>query len=82
MSTPTFNPNLPADHSPLSSAEMRDQLNALQAQIEDLAAQVANCAPRPTALAPMNIPISNPPTQSQVDQIREQLDVLLTTLQG
>jgi hypothetical protein len=31
-----FDPTLPASGSPLSSAEMRNQLNALKALIDDL----------------------------------------------
>jgi hypothetical protein len=41
----TFNPNLPADHSPLSSAEVRGQLNGLKALIDDLQSQLAPLVP-------------------------------------
>ena len=36
-----FNPNLPADHAPLSSAEMRGQLNALKALVDAQQIQLA-----------------------------------------
>jgi hypothetical protein len=41
----SFDPNLPADHSPLSSAEMRNQLNALKALNDDLLQQLAPLVP-------------------------------------
>jgi len=41
-----FNPALPADHSPLSSAEMRSQLNALNDQLAALQAQLAPLVPQ------------------------------------
>jgi hypothetical protein len=41
----SFDPNLPADHSPLSSAEMRNQLNSLKALIDDLQQQLAPLVP-------------------------------------
>jgi hypothetical protein len=40
-----FNPALPADHSPLSSAEMRSQLNALNDQLAALQSQLAPLVP-------------------------------------
>jgi hypothetical protein len=41
----SFDPNLPADLSPLSSAEMRTQLNALKALNDDLQQQLAPLTP-------------------------------------
>jgi hypothetical protein len=41
----TFNPNLPADYSALSSAEMRNQLNALKALVDGMQLQLAPLVP-------------------------------------
>ncbi len=37
----SYDPSKPADHSPLSSSEMREQLNALKALIDAQAAEIA-----------------------------------------
>jgi hypothetical protein len=38
MSTPILDPSLPADHSPLSSGEMRGQFQAIQNNFDDIRA--------------------------------------------
>ncbi len=47
-----FNPNLPADHSPVVAAELRSQLNALKALIDAQGTQITTLtqqlASRPT----------------------------------
>ena len=48
MPGPAFNPNLPANNSPIVAAELRNQLNALQDQITALQQQVGSRAARPT----------------------------------
>jgi hypothetical protein len=40
-----FDPNLPVEDSPLDAVEMRGQLNALKALIDDLQAQIAALVP-------------------------------------
>ena len=45
-----FNPNLPADHSEIVAAELRDQLNALKALNDAQAAQIAALTSRVQAL--------------------------------
>ena len=47
MPGPAFNPNLPANNSPIVAAELRNQLNALQDQITALQQQVGSRAARP-----------------------------------
>jgi hypothetical protein len=54
-----FNPNVPADHSPLSSAEMRDQFQAIQNNV-DAVREVL------TFVQPLGLTVSNPPTHSGV----------------
>jgi hypothetical protein len=36
MSSPVLDPNLPADHSPLSSEEMRGQFQAIADKLDEL----------------------------------------------
>jgi hypothetical protein len=50
-----FNPNVPADHSPLSSAEMRNQFQAIQNNV-DAVREVL------TFVQPLGLTVSNPPT--------------------
>src|SRR5690349_3088379 len=96
-----FDPNLPANNSPLSSAEMRNQflglkqfintqsaqiltlqnqVAGLQTQINDLnankatPADIENAIQNETAgncanINPLEIGISNPPTQGEVEAI-------------
>ena len=40
MSTPILDPILPADHSPLSSGEMRGQFQAIASALDDLRARL------------------------------------------
>jgi hypothetical protein len=39
MSTPILDPSLPADHSPLSSGEMRGQFQAIRNNFDDIRAR-------------------------------------------
>ena len=68
-----FNPNVPADHSPLSSAEMRGQFQAIQNNV-DAVREVL------TFVQPLGLTVSNPPTQAQVQAIANKLDELINTL--
>ena len=73
MSTPILDPSLPADHSPLSSGEMRGQFQAIQNNFDDLRARLI-------AVTPLGLTVSNPPTQADVQAIADKLDELLNTL--
>ena len=82
-----FNPNLPANHSPIVSQELRDQLNALKALIDakpsmdDVnAAIVANSAANPGDITYTQMVPSNPPTQSDLQTVIELLNSLITAL--
>ena len=78
--TPTFNPNLPATGTTLSSQEMRDQFNALKGQVDEVQDIADTSAVNPTNLLPLSLDISDPPTQAQVEAIRDQLNALLGAL--
>jgi hypothetical protein len=68
-----FNSNVPADHSPLSSAEMRDQFQAIQNNIDAVREQLQ-------IVQPLGLTVSNPLTQVQVQAIANKLDELINTL--
>jgi hypothetical protein len=42
---------------------------------------IADTARNPTTLTPLNMTVSDPPTQAEVQQIASQLDALLAELQ-
>lgn len=71
-----FDQTLPADHSPIVAAELRNQLNALNdavsaqpgfADIDGaiLAGAAGNC----NSVPPPVLPVSDPPTQAEVQAI-------------
>ena len=82
-----FDPNLPADHSPIVAAELRNQFNNLNTQIGTLPAgpDVDNAirdqaAKNVDALTPLAQSISSPPTQAQVQALQDKLNALITAL--
>ena len=83
-----YDPNLPASHSPIVSAEFRVHFNALKALIDaklDLsAAQDAialNSANNVDTFTPLTLTVSNPPTQAQVQAVVNKLNDLILALQ-
>ncbi|MEI6192962.1 MAG: hypothetical protein WCS42_01380 [Verrucomicrobiota bacterium] len=82
-----YNPDLPAANSPSSSAEMRAQLNGLDAKIGDCATQAslndainAGAAANCDGVAELNLTVSNPPTQAQMQSLADKVDELIRTL--
>ena len=75
MSTPILDPSLPADNSPLSSAEMRGQFLAIAGMLDEIRGRLVS-------LTPLGLTVSNPPTQAEVQAIADKLDALITTLSG
>jgi hypothetical protein len=73
MSTPVLDPSLPADHSPLSSGEMRGQFQAISSMFDDLRSKLLS-------LTPLGLTVSNPPTQADVQALADKLDELINTL--
>jgi hypothetical protein len=73
MSTPILDPNVPADHSPLVSGEMRGQFQAIQNNFDDLRARLI-------AVAPLGLTVSNPPTKADVQALADKLDELINSL--
>jgi len=75
-----FNPALPAQGSLISSAELRDQFNALKGQVDEVQDIANSSASNPTNMLPLSLDISDPPTKPQVEAIRDQLNALLGAL--
>ena len=81
-----FDPSLPADHSPNSSAEMRGQLTALKALIDAQQAQIAalqsalsGTAQNPN-LGTLNLSLDDPPNRPQVQAMLDQLNTMLNQI--
>ncbi len=69
MPDPILDPSLPADHAPLSSAQMRGQFQAI--------------ANRFARVAPVNLletTVSDPPTQAEVQALADKIDELIIAL--
>ena len=106
-----FNPSLPANNAPISSAELREQFSGLNDLISesadnanqaltnvasDLQAGIDNAtafmqgqlntaiqeetAALPASVSPLELTISDPPTQEEVQNIANKLDELLHVL--
>ena len=73
MTYRTLDPSLPADNSPLSSSEMRDQFQAIADDLGGIHARLL-------AVAPLGLTVSNPPTQADVQAIADKLDELINSL--
>ncbi|HSU55505.1 MAG TPA: hypothetical protein VLT36_15730, partial [Candidatus Dormibacteraeota bacterium] len=77
-----FNPALPANNSPVSSSELRDQFTGLKDYVDDVANDlnmnigdaVTNNAAGPVQLiSELALTVSNPPTQAQMQQVVDKL---------
>lgn len=64
----------------VESQVLRDQFNALNDRITDVDDIASNSARNPEHVQPLNLPISNPPTQAQVEAIRDKLNELRAAL--
>ncbi len=83
-----YDPDFPPDHQPLNGAPFRDQFNALKAQIDtqaaqiaDLQAQLAGKAANPAGVAPVSLPFHDPVQPADVQPIVDQFNALLAALQ-
>ena len=89
-----FDPTKPANNAPLAAAEMRNQLTALKALVDDLQSQLDalptspdllnaisdNSAANVNAVTPLNLTVSDPPTQAETQAIADKLNEVLTAL--
>jgi hypothetical protein len=72
-----FDPNLPATNTPLSSAQMRAQLTGLKAIADQVRAERASHI---NDVAELNIMASDPPTVSEMQQVIDKLNEVITAL--
>ena len=84
-----FNPSLPANNSPVSSSELRDQFSGLKDYVDDVAndlnmnindAVVNQTAGNVSTIAELSLTVSNPPTQAQMQQVVDKLNQLIHKL--
>ena len=68
-----FDNTLPADHAPVVSSELRNQLNGLADQI---ATKASNC----DAVVPLNIPFHDPPTRDEIQAVNDKLTETINAL--
>ena len=80
---------LPANNSPISSSELRDQFSGLKDYVDDVANDlnmnindaVANqTAGSVSTVAELSLTVSNPPTQAQMQQVVDKLNQLIHKL--
>ena len=83
-----FDPTKPANNSQMSSAEMRNQFNALKTLVDAQAAQIAALQ---TALAgkalmptmdPFDSALNDPPTAADVQKVVDWMNNVLSELNG
>ena len=89
-----YDPTKPANGSPIVSAELRNQFTALKALVDDLQSQIDalptspdilnaisdNSAANVNAVTPLNLTVSNPPTQAETQAIADKLNEVLAAL--
>jgi len=86
-----YDPTKPANNSPLSSAEMRNQFNALKELIDPLVthdqllisinnAVNDGASANSNSVGSLNLTVSDPPTQAEMQGIADKLDELITAL--
>ena len=82
-----FDNSLPADHAPVVSSELRNQLNGLNDNINakpsmaDVTNAIATTAARNCdAVVPLNIPLHDPLTRAEGQAILDKLNEALATL--
>jgi hypothetical protein len=86
--TMPFDPTLPANNSPVSSAELRGQFTSLQTAINDrvtaadLGTATQELAMRPLAVDALSLTVSDPPTQAEVQSIADKLNELIGALKA
>ena len=81
-----FDPNKPANNSPASSAEMREQLTSLNADIQqrvtftDLSNAIANTSNNSNNVSPLGQGADGSYNQSQMQDLINKVDELITAL--
>ena len=74
--------SLPADNSPISSAELRGQFQAIQDTLNDLTNKIDNLNNRIMAIPDFGLNASDPPTFGEVQAIADALQSTIGTLKS
>ena len=84
-----YDPNFPPDNQPLNAAPFRDQYNALkvlhdaqQVQIAAMQARWDTLAAQLADITPLEIMVSDPPTQNDVQSIVYQANAMLAAIKA
>jgi hypothetical protein len=77
---PTFDPTKPAANSPILSAELRNQLNALNDRLSTLETEVTGVFANANSVDTLTVAFSNPPTTADLEAIRTKLNELISAL--
>jgi len=77
---PTFDPTKPATNSPVASAELRNQLNALNDRLTALEALVTGVFSNANSVDTLTATFANPPTTANLEAIRSKLNELISAL--
>jgi uncharacterized protein YpuA (DUF1002 family) len=84
-----LNLTLPANNSPISSSELRDNFSGLKDYVDDVANDLNmnindavnnQTAGGVSAIAELSLTVSNPPTQAQMQQVVDKLNELIHKL--
>jgi hypothetical protein len=82
-----FNANLPQANSPISSVELREQFNGLKELVDQCVTTQAldeliqnDTACSIGGMEPLNLTVSNPPTQAQVQALVDKVNELIDCL--
>lgn len=85
-----FDPTKPAPNSPIVSAELRDQFNSLNADIQSRATPsqvldaqataIASSSNNSNGVGTLDFGISDPPTQSEVQTMLDKINELINAL--
>ena len=82
-----YDTTLPANNAPIVSAELRNQFAGLKELIDDrpTSADVTtyvldNTSGKADGVTELSTPISNPPTQAQVEEMRQKINELINAL--
>jgi len=75
-----FDPTLPQTNAPIVSAELRNQFNALNDHLTGLDDITNNFAMSTNGVAQLSLAISNPPTQAEVQALRDKINEMLQVM--
>jgi hypothetical protein len=81
-----FDPTKPANNAPVLAAELRSQLTALHADLQqrataaDLSNALTTTSTNTNGVSTLGLVVSDPPAQAEVQAIADKLDELINAL--